>query len=233
MPAGDEEHFPMATNVFPTTRSSLIDEALARGHEGRLEVNEHVMATYAWPLQVYFVRTNARWLGEPVDIVHGFFADRLARDNFFQSWRENGMRLRRWLINAFNFYLKEEIRRRLRDGRCGPGVEDQITFDGDPEASVDRAAALAFVRQAMDDAAAECSERGDDEHWRAFMRHRVDGTPYADIGNDIGEPADRVYVMSRTAERRFRKALRRVLAQDGVPDDRVDEEIRSLMEALS
>src|SRR5882672_12709738 len=94
-------------DVFPRTLGTWIGRKLQEGKAGRAEVNRHLMSVYAWPLQVYFRGSSDRWLGEPEDIVQGFFADRLDREEFLPGCQESGLRLRRWLMNGFCFYLKE------------------------------------------------------------------------------------------------------------------------------
>ena len=47
-------------------------------------VNRHIMDVYARPLKIYYMGTSDRWLGEADDIIQGFFADRLAREDFLR-----------------------------------------------------------------------------------------------------------------------------------------------------
>ena len=70
----------MRTDVFPETIQTWIGEQQGRGSEGRAAINHHVMSVYAWPLTVYFQGCSDRWLGEPDEVIQGFFANRLARE---------------------------------------------------------------------------------------------------------------------------------------------------------
>jgi DNA-directed RNA polymerase specialized sigma24 family protein len=220
----------MASNVFPSTMRTWIDDELDRGHGGRQDVNAYLMETYAFPLQVYYLGTNARWLGEPDDVISGFFVSRLARADFYANWQSSGMRLRRWLINAFCYYLKELRRERQRRHQELEDSEGPVTFTGDPNVAVDQAAVVAFVRQAMEHAHLQCRAEGLQEHWDVFLRHHHDGLPFKEIAAVCGIDAARAQVMSRTAARKFRAALRDVLRRDGVADDQIDDEIKSLVE---
>ena len=67
-------------DVFPVTQRTWLGRALVRGHEGLSEANHHIMDVYAQPLKVYYLGSSFRTLGEPDDVVQGFFADRLARE---------------------------------------------------------------------------------------------------------------------------------------------------------
>ena len=87
----------MKQDAFPQTLRTWIGARLVDGHAGRADVNRHLMTVYLRPLKIYFMGTSERWLGEPDDVVSGFFADRLARENFLDDWIASGVSLRRWL----------------------------------------------------------------------------------------------------------------------------------------
>lgn len=218
-------------DVFPATIGTWINQRLDIGVDGRADVNNHVMRVYHGPLRTYFLGTGDRWLGDPDEIVQGFFADRLDRDGFFDDWRSSGLPLRRWLINAFCFYLKELRRRRFRDGRTGGLPDDPVSFSGDPEAAVDRAFVVSVVQRALEQAKAECEKLGLSAHWAVFEQHHCRGRSYAELADEFGVQPPRAAVMARTATRKFRAILRDLLARDAVETD-VDSEIRSLMERV-
>jgi DNA-directed RNA polymerase specialized sigma24 family protein len=136
-------------------------------------------------------------------------------------------------MNAFCFYLKEL--RRQRRGREQPGesVEDETDSQGDPVATFDREVALAFVRAAMVQAEQTCREEKLEQHWTIFLRHHLQGTPFQDIAREFGMDAARATVMSRTATRKFRAALRDIVARDGVSPEQIDDEIQNLMKEMS
>ena len=239
----------MAQDVFPATLNTWIAGQLQQGQTGLLNVNHHLMSTYAWPLKVYYLGTNARTLGEADDVVEGFFANRLSQNDFLGKWQASGMRLRRWLMNAFCFYLKE-LRRHERPrvaagagGASDRGASADRGFDTnggiqlaaaseDPEVAFTRAAAISFVQRAMQQAADECHAENLDQHWEIFQRHHLDGRCFADISREYGVNAARATVMARTATRKFRNALRDVLAADGVSPDQIDEEIQLLLKEI-
>lgn len=223
----------VAADVFPATLNTWIGAQLGDGGgPGRLDVNRHLMDTYAWPLKVYYLGTNSRWLGEPDDVIQGFFASRLGQDQFLGHWQASGLRLRRWLMNSFCFYLKELKRQRKREAPSAEPDDEQVTFTGDPNAALDRAAAIAFVRQAMQEAEEVCRQEDMEPHWQIFLRHHLDQVPFAALGEEFGVDAARATVMARTATRKFRAALREVLARDGVAADHIDEEIQMMVKEI-
>ena len=221
----------MAKDVFPPTMQSWIGQQLLGGAKGRSEVNRHVMEVYALPLRVYFLGMSDRWIGDPDDIVQGFFADRLARPDFFNNWQQSGLPLRRWLMNAFSFYLMELRRARRRDGRAGPMCDDPPTFSGDPNEAVDRAFIISVVRQALERARVACEEQGLSDHFTVFVRHHYQGRSYKLIGEEFGVDHSRAAVMARTAGRKFKATLQDIVAQDGADSADIYREIVELLKA--
>ncbi len=220
----------MRPNAFPTTCHTWIGDRLRSAGEGRGEVNQHVMSVYAWPLTVYFRGTRDRWLGEPDEIVQGFFADRLAREHFFADWLQSGLPLRRWLMNAFCFYLNE-VKRTGKRNRVEPGpTDEQADSSATPEEMLDRAFVVSIVRKALQQTHERCAVQGLEHHWRVFVRHHYQSAGYQQISKEFGVDAPRAAVMARTAARKFREVLRDLLVRDGAAPDHVDNEIQTLLE---
>ena len=222
----------MSRDIFPSTYQSWIGRKLAEGPDARAELNRHIMDVYARPLEIYFRGHTDRWLGEPKEVVAGFFADRLAREDFLDDWHRSGLRLRRWLMNAFSFYLAELRRSRRRSRTAGAIPDDHAGPSGNPYAAIDQAFAESITHEALDIAQQQCAEQGLEPHWGVFLRHYYYGQTYDRAGADFGVTAARAAVMSRTAARRFRSALRELLGRDGVNPEELDDEIRSLLEVM-
>lgn len=219
-------------DVFPTTRRTWINQVMDRSGTDRGELNRHIMLVYAAPLRVYFLGTGSRWLGDPEEIVAGFFADRLAREGFLEDWQRGGMRLRRWLMNAFSFYLSELRRLRRRDARMGGDVPDVATSGPSPEHMADRAFGESIVAEAIRLSQEHCAANAMQDHWGIFIRHTCDDVAYAELATDYGVSSARAAVMARTAARHFRKALRALLVSDGAGEKDVDDEIRELLQVV-
>lgn len=219
-------------DVFPTTLYTWISARVRSGDQGLREAAGHVMSVYAHPLRVYFLGSGFRSMGEADDLVRGFFADRLSRPEFFRHWLESKRPLRLWLIVGFKHFLYEQ-RRSAKRGAAGmelPDVSDENQEA--PDQSFDRACAKSIVGEALRRAEEDC--RGNDlaEHWEIFRRHFLDGQSYAAIAARMAIDEPRAAVMARTATRRFKMALRGLVAWEGASDAQVDEELRSLMEAM-
>jgi hypothetical protein len=230
--ASSSRRFLMPTDHFPPTMNTWIDEALSQGDRGRQAVNRHLLELYAEPLRAYFLGSSFRSMGEPDDIVNGFFADRLSRPGFFQNWRDSGLRLRRWLMNALCFYLREQRRKANRQAHADLADAGELA---DPSQESHRDADRAFVRSvvqtALERGRADCEARRMGLHWSVFVRYHLENVPCATLAQEIGEEPGRVWVMIRSAQRRFAGALRTLLIEDGTPEDRVDEEIAGLLRA--
>ncbi len=225
----------MSEIPFPSTPVSWITAHLAGGGEGgRSTVNHWIMRIYFRPLREYFDCTRERWLSGGTEIVHGFFADRLDRPEFFAGWQSSGKSLRKWLKNGFSFYLKEESRRRQRDSRVPRA--DRLpprTPEPSPEDVFDRVYAREVVRLALERTRIECEREGLDLHWRVFIEHCYRGIPYAECAPTLGLTEEQAAVKARPALRRFRSTVRELIARDRFAPGRIDDEIRALLEVTN
>ncbi|MCZ6836451.1 MAG: hypothetical protein O7G85_11810 [Planctomycetota bacterium] len=220
------------SDAFPRTTRTWIGDQLALGAIGRDEVNRHVMAIYSHPLRVYLLGSSCRTAGEPDEIINGFFASRLDRSSFFDDWQDSGLRLRKWLINALHFHVKEQWREvRRHAGESMPDVvEDESTAH--LENDLHRAWVDSLVRESFRAAAASCLDSGLSDHWDIFVRHFVNVQAYADLCTDFDISPAQAAVMARTAAIRFRTAVRDSIARDGVETGEIDSEIQSIMGRL-
>lgn len=216
-------------DAFPSTARTWIGQRLDEGEDGRREAVRHVMEVYDEPLRVYFAGCSLRWIGDRHDLVAGFFADRLARAEFMDRWRQSGRPLRFWLIVGFKHYLYETARRERRT-KAAPLPPEADASNAGADRLFDRACARALVRRAFESARAACESDGLADHWDLFVLHHVQDRSYAQIAESRGIDAERAAVMVRTAGRRFRKALRELVAWDGATATDIDHELRTLME---
>lgn len=220
-----------ANDVFPTT-AAWLPSRVNQGPEGVGQANSHIMAIYAHPLKVYFLGCTLRWVGEPEDVINGFFADRLPKPDFLPRWLASGRPLRYWLITGFKHFLMESARRVQRDRQMGTlDAEGSFEASTDDTRGFNREVALSIVREATRRAEQACNENGLDQHWKVFVAHHVHSKPYEQLGPELGLDRARCAVMARTAANRFKAELRALVAWDGANDEQVDREIRSLLEA--
>lgn len=225
---------------FPLTPRTRFFESLDLGR--RRELAQELMVRYAEPLQRYYAATSFNWLGAPRDQVAGFFASRLAKPDWISEWRTrhqvDGMPLRRWLMNALNFYLQEEARRRGREGRAIDGPSLIAARGGSrgeaspPEREFEREAARALVADALEATRHRCAEAGQLQHFEVFVRHLLHDIPYGDMAGEFALTPSHCAGMSRTVSVKFRRAVAELLMEEGIDPQDVEAEIARLMEVL-
>ena len=206
---------------------------LQEGEVGRKEINRHLMEVYTEPLVVYLGGHSGRRPGDPRETVHGFFANRLARDDFVAKWQQSGLRLRRWLMNALSFYVMECRPRGTTMPRPAALSNNLATDAGRPEEAVDRAFARSIVKQALRRAQHICRLQRLEEHWRIFVRHYYEGQRYEHLAADFDVTPARAAVMARTAGRKFRSALCDLVLRDGAAPGELERDIRTLLEVTA
>jgi hypothetical protein len=222
-------------NAFPSTNVTWILERLSAGDEGRSDVRQHVMARYARPLAAYVQGSSLRDLGEPEEIVHGFFAAALARDDYFERWRTSGARLRRWLLNGLLLHAKGLRRDRGRErARIACDLEDAEAIGR--EASAERAFERAWAERLLAEACALASSRladaGKGRRFELFRRHVLNGERAIDVADDLGFRRTECSAIIRGVTNEVRRSLRELVQQDGVADADLDEEVAHLRSLL-
>jgi len=211
----------------PTPRTTMVQ--WMRSNE-KPRVRDFLMRTYLVPLAGYLSATSYRRLGEPRDVVAGFFASRLDRDGWLESWRDSGIRLRRWLMTGLLFYCREEVRRQQRTTAVEVEVEEPIVPSAEQQFESEYAQTL--VRSATESARASCETDGLVRHWNLFLRHFVDGATYEVLARDEALSVGQVNGMVRTAMSRFRTAVGEALLMDGADPRELDAEIQALLARL-
>lgn len=224
------------TDHFPPTPRTLVHDALDRGDHAGLAA--HLMTVYERPLMVYFSATSFRDLGRPREVIAGFFADRLSRTSWLEDWRAacalHEIPLRRWLLNALNFYLKEEARRLARNRRTqGTGDVPDIASDGSgAQAQFEREAARSIAAEALRRTRVACDAAGQARHYEVFVKHCVDGQTYETLGPLMGLSETQCAGHVRTVSVKFRHALVETLLDEGADPHDLDAEIVRLLGAL-
>lgn len=226
-----------ARDHFPRTPRTVVFESLDEGRAH--EVVGGLMALYAEPLEIYFAATSFRGLGEPRDIVAGFFSSRMAQPRWLADWRArheiDQIPLRRWLLTSLNFYLHEEVRRRDRDRRDGTVAADFGTAPTAPpsaERAFERESARSIVGLALERTREACAAAGQARHLEVFMRHFMHQVPYEQLARELAASEGQCAGMSRTVAAKLRRELAAILLEEGVEPDRLNEEIARLLEVL-
>ena len=233
--------------VFPTTQGTWLrtqvegmnavagNPALAAA--ARINANAYVMERYAGPLAVFVRGSSLSRLGEPEELVNGFFASRLSDAAFLAGWSRSGMRLRRWLMNGMLFYGQGVARDRMRAAARGGLVEpreldERAGADVQGESDFERAWALAVVREATARVEDAMRAEGRGVDFEIFKRHAIDGRPYAAFAREVGKNEQQCAGATRLVAQRVRAALAEVLREEGVPEAELDDEIARVRAVL-
>lgn len=221
-------------SAFPTTHATWLVTRVGDGAgadaAAAVEARAHVMQRYAGPLAVFVRGSSLARLGEPDELVNGFFASRLSDAAFLAAWARSGMRLRRWLMNGMLFHGQGIARDRARAGARGGSVDPaeldrQMGGMPSAEADFERAWALAVVREATARAEQELLAEGRSRDFEIFRRHAVDGHPYAAFARDLGRTEQQCAGATRFVAQRVRAKLGQLLEEEGVPAHELEEEI--------
>lgn len=256
MPAVD--HFPstqgtwLSAHIDTIMRAELADPGVATApvpadlQHARRALREHLMQRYARALTAYVSGPDFRQLGEPDDLVGGFFARVLSEDDFLLRWRQSGLTLRRWLMNAMSFHCRGIARDRARErgrmfGKSPSGDStggsvglEQLTEESRHEASraFDRAWALALVNDAYARVQQMLRDEGRAEDDAVLRMHVMEGMTYDQVAGALGLSRQDCFNAMRRVAARVRATLSDVLLDEGVPKSAVDTAIADVMRLI-
>jgi len=231
-------------SAFPTTHATtlltLVSSEGADAEQAKA-AGIALMRRYADPLTVFVRGSSLARLGEPAEIVNGYFATRLSDEaaivEFLTKWSASGMRLRRWLMNGILFYgqglARDRARAQDRGSSMAPDELDRRAGAGSTgETDFERAWAVAVVREATARAEIELLDEGRSVDFDIFRRHAIDGQPYAAFAHELGRTEQQCAGATRLVAQRVRIHLARVLLEEGVPEHELDDELARVRAAL-
>ena len=236
----------MATDHFPSTHATWIDAQLTIAERGRaagdaaVESNaiealrRHLMDRYHAALRAYVCGSGLRRLGEPDELVGGFFADRACRPGFLDSGRASGLPLRRWMMTGINLYGKSLVRERTRDREVPVGVvdEESLVDMSTAERAFERAWALAVLNAALEQVHGELAAQGRLDDYAIFRRRVIEGEGYDSIAPGAGRTPQQCANATRLVTERLRDALRSVLREEGLAGGDIETAVGEVYEAF-
>jgi hypothetical protein len=188
-----------------------------------------VMRLYAAPLMTYCRHSPmGRW-GDPQDLVQGFLADRTSRADYFLRWRGSGKRLHQWLAAGLSFYGLEALHQLQRDGRHLEVPADLPSAEPEAHLALEQATLRSFIEESMRRAERVCQERGQEQHWKIFMRRSHGNEGFSKIAESFSMTPAQAVVLMRTGRKRFVEALREVLSDDGVHPENLSSELAQVL----
>lgn len=230
---------------FPSTHRSWFETQLTQLSDGsepeRAEALARVRALlferYRAPLCAYVQVSRLRHLGDPDELVHGYFVKLLDSCAGLHRWLDSGRPLRRWLLTGLLFHARGVARDVGRDREIHPLGPGDATLG--VEASAERAFERAWCRELVEHAyaaAAESMEReGRGAQWEIFRRHVIEGQPYAPIARELGVALHQCADATRAALAEVRRALRTAMIDEGVSREELSEDqvLRSLLDGAA
>jgi hypothetical protein len=200
---------------FPSTHRTELEAALARGDHA--QARHQVMARAYEPLLVYAQRSSLRSLGAAEDLVGGFLASRFEHENaYLARWLAHTppMPLRRWLVNGLLLHARERLADDRRARRASELAAPSTAIEPEPWRALERAWRDGVLQAACDRVADLYAREARSDAWRLFTRHILDGARYPELESELGIPAERAPMITRTALRRLRAEIDAILAEE-------------------
>lgn len=240
---------PDSSNVparFLTTRWSLVLAAGEATSPRSREALESLCTTSWYPLYAFARRKGAN-AENAADLVQGFFASVLARNDLAALSPDRG-RFRSFLLASFTHFMANE-RDRERALRRGGGVppiaidaagadtryRNEPSHDLTPEREFERTWALEILSRTFDALSAEYTADGKSALFEA-LKPELQGaseSSYADVAARLGTTEGAIKTAASRLRKRWREILRAEIAGTLSDPANVDDELRGLFTALS
>jgi RNA polymerase sigma-70 factor (ECF subfamily) len=231
---------------FGTTQWSLILAAQGEDPERAREALAEICRTYWYPLYC-LIRRRGHGADEAADLTQDFFVHLIEKGALRVVDPALG-RFRSFLLASVKNFLTND-HDRLAAGKRGGGLKP-VTFDGDeadrrqwsdghadwdPERYFDRQWALTVLQRALDRLRweyAQAGRPGEFEHLSAFLTGEGREQPYRQVAASLEMTEAAVKTAVHRMRRRYGKALREQIAATVGDPEKVDAELRYLLEAL-
>ena len=226
--------------VFPETHWSLVLAARPEAVDRKAALEELCRAY--WPPLYAYCRRDGQSPEAAQDLVQGFLARLLARDDLATVAPERG-RFRSYLLAGLRHHLASEARREAAAKRGGggdilslnvaeieaalaPALADRVT----PEVLFDRRWARTVMDRALTALATEYAVRDQAELFGRLKPALVDGDGggHAELGRALGLSEGAVAVALHRLRRRYRELVRHEVAQTAGSAADLEDELRHL-----
>jgi DNA-directed RNA polymerase specialized sigma24 family protein len=237
---------PGSSGRFLTTRWSVVLAAGQATSPRSREALESLCSSAWYPLYA-FARRKGTDAESAADLVQGFVASLLARDDLATLSPERG-RFRSFLLASFTHFIANE-RDRERALRRGGGVapiaidaagadtryRNEPSHDLTPERAFERSWALEIIARTFDALSAEYAADGKSALFEA-LKPELQGaseSSYADVAARLGTTEGAIKTAASRLRKRWRELLRAEIAGTLSDPTDVDDELRGLFTALS
>lgn len=237
---------PRADTPFLTTRWSVVAEAGKVGTPAAKAALSELCATYWYPLYAY-VRRRGHSQEDAQDLTQAFFARLLEKNVVLAADPARG-RFRAFLLGSLKNFLANEwdrVHAQKRGGGIAPLSLDFETADErfqrepathlTPELEYERNWALAVLERAMTRLEREYQKRGKQTLFARLKQALVapdDSDSRLSMAKGLGMTEGAVKVALHRMRAAFRESLRQEIADTVGADRELDDELRTLIEAL-
>jgi DNA-directed RNA polymerase specialized sigma24 family protein len=237
---------PPRQAAFGTTHWSIVLAARDRSTPQAREALERLCAAYWYPLYA-FVRRKGHDADQAMDLVQGFFARLLEKDDLADVHPSKG-RFRSFLMAACSHYLANQHDRSHALKRGGRPLVSLDAIDAErryvhepshnltPDRLYLRRWATTLLDRVLDRLGAEWLEAG---KWAVFEALKPallgdsDAGTYGQLGAQVGLHEGAARVAAHRMRSRYREILREEVAHTVADPGEVDREIRDLFTTLS
>jgi len=237
---------PPPGDCFVSTRWTAV---LAAGHKSSPHSDQalaELCQTYWYPLYAY-VRRQGRSREDAEDLVQAFF-ERFLQKNYLESVSSERGKFRAFLLACLKHFLANEWDKATRQKRGGTATHfslDWQTADkryqlepqdfASPDRLYDREWAHALLERVLARLKQEYSTAGKEdlfEHAKDSLMGKDEGVPHVQAAAELGLDAGALRVAVHRLRKRYREMLKEEIAQTLSDPSFVQEELRSLQEAL-
>jgi len=231
-----------ATSSFPMTRWSLITRAAAPGSPQARAALEELCSVYWYPLYA-FIRRKGNPPDRALDLTQDFFARLLEKDLLHAVDPRRG-RFRGFLQFACKNFLIDAWRQKREvsataipiDGQAAEGRYVNEPADNmTPERLFDRAWALTLLERVLGLLGAEYSASGRAELFdqlKVVLTEGKGAVRAAELAARLGTSEVAIHTASHRMRKRYREILQEQIAATLDDPSELDDEIRSLFDAL-
>ena len=229
------------------TRWSLVARLQDTDEEARMRALNSLLLTYLPVLEWYLGRHTGLDPHRKEDMVQGFIASKVIRQQILTRANRSRGRFRTFLLNAFQNYIRDELRRSAAARRAPPGGPP-VPLDQAAEVAgnYDMARQLhqAWVRQVVATAITameeDCSANDRNDVWQVFhlrlLNPMLSGSapqPYGQLVKDLGlQSPSQASNLLITAKRMFSRHLRAVVQETVADPAQAEDELQELRKCL-
>jgi DNA-directed RNA polymerase specialized sigma24 family protein len=229
------------------TRWSLVSRAQGSDTASRMAALDSLLETYLPVLAWYLSRHSGLDAHRREDLVQAFVTDKLLRQNIVDKADRSRGRFRSFLLNAFQNYVRDDVRKAQAARRMPAGGQvplDEARDTPDDATGMDRhfqrAWAAQVVQLALDAMQQACAAKGSETVWAIFENRMVGPmlrgdapSPYGELVEQLGlDSPGQASNLLLTAKRMFGRHLRQVVADTVPADGSVEMELAALKKIL-